>query len=501
MEEIRVKLSTSALIGTLVVAPLSLALLAQYYLSGLSWQNERLHSLVDGLGAYLTLTLAVILLFRPRPSHSPHLISSTTAVLFALGVLYLLKSFSENSVRSLWLDNAAVLSGGLLFVTAWLPVSGRNQATLPLFGALTAVVVGVVIFISSDYLPAPYVERYPTSLTRGCNLVGGLLFVAAGIKLFFHFHRERRAETALLATVALYVGAAAMLSTIARLWGVKWWLMQALQLLPFVFGLLYLLRLFLMMQRSINESEQRLSVLTDELRLKNDELEKFSSIVSHDLRSPLNTIVNFVGLIQRKLQERDDKELLDFLSYAKDGATKMRGLIDDLLALSKSRSADERVEPIPCGEVVGGVLDALRNDIETSGARITVADLPTITADRPQLTQLFQNLIGNAIKFHGDAPPIVLVEAHESEKETVISVRDNGIGLKAEYATQIFEPFKRLHSQSEFPGTGLGLSICKSVVERHRGRIWVESAEGQGSTFFVAFPKPAPAPLRSRAAG
>src|SRR5262249_5648989 len=183
-----------------------------------------------------------------------------------------------------------------------------------------------------------------------------------------------------------------------------------------------------------------------------------------------------------------DQDADEFIGYAVDGVTRMQNLINDLLAYSRVRTKGKEFQPTDCEAVLANTMVDLRAAIEESGAVVSHDRLPTVAADASQMAQIFQNLVGNAIKFRGERPPRVHVSAGQKSSEWLFSVRDNGIGIESEYGSRIFLIFQRLHSRADYPGTGIGLAICKRIVERHGGRIWVESQPGQGATFFFTIP-------------
>jgi light-regulated signal transduction histidine kinase (bacteriophytochrome) len=199
-------------------------------------------------------------------------------------------------------------------------------------------------------------------------------------------------------------------------------------------------------------------------------------------------VASYTQLLARRYKGKLDADADEFIRYAVDGANRMQWLINDLLAYSRVTSQDQVLEEVDCDSVLEEVLSDLRVAIEESRAVVTHDALPRVMADRGQLGQLFQNLIGNAIKFHGKEPPQVHVTAERKPDEWAFSVRDNGVGLDPQYAERIFVIFQRLHDREEYPGTGIGLAICKKVVERHGGRIWVVSQIGQGATFHFTLP-------------
>ncbi len=226
----------------------------------------------------------------------------------------------------------------------------------------------------------------------------------------------------------------------------------------------------------------------EDLKATQHELEQFVYVASHDLQEPVRSLVAYSTLLREDLGEELRGEAAIDLGYIEKAAKRMQTLIADLLAFSRVGRAAMKTETVSLDECVDESLEALRSRLEQSGVRIERQALPTVVGDRTLLTQLYQNLLSNAVKFTRAGEPVVELTAQQTGDVWTLGVRDNGIGLEPEYAEQIFEPFKRLHGITKYQGTGIGLAICRKSVERHGGRIWVESKPAEGAHFKFTLP-------------
>ena len=242
------------------------------------------------------------------------------------------------------------------------------------------------------------------------------------------------------------------------------------------------------LRQARRQAEEDLARKVEELARSNADLEQFAYVASHDLQEPLRMVAAYTQLLSERYKGQLDANADKFLGYATEGALRMQVLIQDLLAFSRVGRAGCASAEVDCNGVMREVLQTLASAIQESGAGVDSADLPVVWADRTQMTQVFQNLIANAIKFHGTEPPKISVQSEKQEKEWLFTVSDNGIGIAAESAENIFVVFQRLHARTEYPGNGIGLSICKKIIERGGGRIWVESEVGRGSAFKFTLP-------------
>jgi light-regulated signal transduction histidine kinase (bacteriophytochrome) len=237
-----------------------------------------------------------------------------------------------------------------------------------------------------------------------------------------------------------------------------------------------------------NKLVQEQKAITSELQRSNAELQQFVYVASHDLQEPLRMVTSFLSLMERTFKHQLDPKAKEYIDYALEGGNRMRDLINDVLAYSRLDAHGKKFAPVDMNAVIAEVLTTLRETIEENKADVTVDPLPTVAADESQMMQVMQNLIGNALKFHGPDRPIIRISSSPEEREWTISVKDNGIGLDMADAEKIFLMFQRLNNRDEYPGTGIGLAVAKKIVERHGGRIWVESKLGKGATFFFTIP-------------
>jgi PAS domain S-box-containing protein len=235
--------------------------------------------------------------------------------------------------------------------------------------------------------------------------------------------------------------------------------------------------------------QEKLRQFNAELARSNEELEQFAYVASHDLQEPLRAVGGYVKLLQHRFPEELDAAAREYITGAADGAVRMQRLITDLLAFSHVGSQGGTFASADLNALLRDALNNVQTSIKEAGAKVTSDPLPTLLVDAPQIVQLFQNMIGNAIKFHSDRTPEIHISARKEKEQWLFGVRDNGIGIEPQYFQRIFQVFQRLHTRKAFPGTGIGLAICKKIAERHGGTIWVESQPGQGSTFYFSIPE------------
>jgi light-regulated signal transduction histidine kinase (bacteriophytochrome) len=236
-------------------------------------------------------------------------------------------------------------------------------------------------------------------------------------------------------------------------------------------------------------AEEELRKTMEELARSNRELDQFASIAAHDLQSPLRSVAGFLELLARRYEGKLDEKADGYIARALNGTKRMSALIHDLYAYARAGTQGKAPAPVDLDAMLRGAIDNLRENINENGAVLTWDELPRVEGDDTQLVQLFQNLIANAIKFRKkDTPPSIRVSAEQRRDEWVFGVHDNGIGIEPRFYERVFVMFQRLHSYDAYPGTGLGLALCKRIVERHGGRIWIESRPAEGSSFYFTIP-------------
>lgn len=244
----------------------------------------------------------------------------------------------------------------------------------------------------------------------------------------------------------------------------------------------------LTLERTNEELEQRVQQRTEELTRSNADLEQFAYVVSHDLHEPLRAVAGFASLLKKRYGDGLDEQGQEFVDITLNGAQRMQQMLRDLLEYSRVGRSDRSFQQVDLNEVLQRALANLAWAIEESKALVSADELPTVYGDATQLLQVFQNLIGNAVKFRGDEPPMIRVTSESLKTAWRIRIADNGIGMKPKYLDRIFVVFQRLHTIDKFEGTGIGLAVCKRIIERHQGEIGVESELGKGSTFWFTLP-------------
>ena len=250
-------------------------------------------------------------------------------------------------------------------------------------------------------------------------------------------------------------------------------------------------RLFTVILRDITSrknAERMLEQYSQELKRSNAELEQYAYVVSHDLKEPLRMVTSFTNLLEEELRKGLSNDARRYMRFVSDGAGRMRTMIEDLLDYSRVGRGDMEMEATDLTEAVATALENLAISIQESGVEVQIGELPPVSGVPSLLLRLFQNLIGNAIKFRGDRKPVIQIGAEQDGETWKLFVRDNGIGIEPQHLERVFQVFQRLHRRDEYEGSGIGLAVCRKIVERHGGQLWVESVKDEGSTFWLTFP-------------
>lgn len=248
-------------------------------------------------------------------------------------------------------------------------------------------------------------------------------------------------------------------------------------------------RIMLSLLEDVVETRDKLDKMARELVRSNHDLEQYAYIASHDLQEPIRSVIGYIQLLKEKYQGKFDSEADSFMNYAVEGSLRMKDLINDILAYSRIGHYNNAMAEVDCNVIIEYALQDLKAKIKEADAIITRDNLPVIFGERAQISQLFRNIIGNSLKFRSSKRPEIYICSKETEDEWIISLRDNGIGLKQKYQKEIFEIFRRVYGRNKYEGSGIGLAICKKIMYYHNGHIWVESTPDEGATFYLAFPK------------
>ena len=259
-------------------------------------------------------------------------------------------------------------------------------------------------------------------------------------------------------------------------------------LLSIVLFLVYIVFLVNWYLRIADQHQGELKALNEKLKLSNIELERFAYVASHDMKTPIRNIISFLNLAERRAKSELSPELKEYIDFASKSAKELNNLIEDILKYSKVEKSDLQLEDTDLNQILDKVSDAIKNQKEYQHVKVEVEKLPVLKAESSQMTQLFQNLVENGLKYNNSDLPQVHVKYHVSEEKHIITVADNGIGIEEDYYSSIFEMFKRLNNKEQYEGTGMGLAICKKIVERYDGNIWIESEPESGSKFHLSFP-------------
>ncbi len=438
------------------------------------WAHEPFHAAIEVLGASIALAIVPLLLSQERRGTGTAHNRIIAHALAGMGLLDGMHAAVHVGNTFVWLHSLATLVGGLLFALTWLPHTS-SQRRAPVSRTLFAAgAAGVLSILFPELAPTMVENGRFTTVAVVMNVGGGALLFAAAWRMYRTWRNTGNEDDLLFVVHCALFGAAAVMFEQSQLWDVPWWGWHLLRLLAYGVALVYVVRSLRL--------EEELTRRGRALERANDELEHFVHSASHDLQEPLRMVASYSSMLEQEYADRLDEQGLRWLQHARTGATRMQSLVRDLLDYSKVDSTATPLEPVPLRAVIADVLENLQPSIADRGATIEVDDdLPHVMGDRGQLVQVLQNVVGNAVKYC-DTAPVVRVSCTRLGSQVRIDVDDNGIGVSEEFHERAFIPFKRLVPRSRFPGTGLGLAIARRIIDRHQGRIWMQSHEGGAGT-------------------
>lgn len=498
-----------------------LALTVGYFiLRGSTWQGStQLHTVMESVASLLALLVGVLALVRfYSKKNNTFLFIGTgfvgTAFLDGYHAVVTSSFFSDQfpSAPASLIPWSWIASRLFLAVLLWFSwVAWRRESKLGDKGKigerevyLIAAGLTVLSFLFFAIFPLPRAYYPEIPFHRPEEFVPALFFLAALVGYLKKglWKVDAFEHWLVLSLIMGFVGQAVFMSFSGQLFDMEFDAAHLLKKVTYITVLVGLLinicHLFQESEKHKEEleaevterkrGEEALANKAEELAQSNKELEQFAYVATHDLQEPVRTVKSYTQLLAKRYQGKLDDEADEFLAYAVDGASRMGILINDLLSYSRIGSEGKNFKPADCDLVLSETLANLRTAIEETSGTVTNDPLPTVMADGSQLGQVFQNLIGNALKYRSEEPPRVHVAARQIDGHWQFSVRDNGIGIDPQYTERIFTIFQRLHTRGEYSGTGIGLAVSKKIVERHGGQIWVESAVGKGSTFYFNIP-------------
>jgi signal transduction histidine kinase len=480
----------------------ALAVLAGLYASRL-YSYLLFHSLVELFGIVVACATFMVFWNTRRFLDNSYVLLIAIASLFVAGIdllhtlsykgMNVFSGSETNLPTQLWV--AARFVQSLSFLIASLLLGRKVRASLALLGYGLACAILLLSIFGWRVFPTCYVEGSGlTAFKRAAEYVICAIFLAsAGLLWRKGGSFEPRVFQMLTGSIAVTIAGELAFTLYVDPYGLLNLVGHYLKLAAFY--LIYraliqtsLVKPYSVLFRELKQTEENLKRTVAELADSNAELEQFARVASHDLQAPLVTVSGFIQLLARRYQGQLDADADSFIDNALEGVARMQQMIHDILTYSRVGRQGPLFELVACSSVLEAVLENLHGSIQESHATVSACELPIVRGDGQQLLQLFQNLVGNALKFRGAEAPAVRVQAERREGAWLFSVSDNGIGFPPEAGERIFRMFERLHGVSEYPGSGMGLAICRKIAEHHGGQIWAESQPGKGATFFFTLP-------------
>ena len=493
------------------------------------WQGNRtLHTMMEVMATLLASIIGILALVRFYSKKSSvilfigvgfmgtALLDGYHAVVTSDLLDYLMPSPSESLIPWSWNASRTFLSI-LMTISClqWWYEQERGSGSvrvneIHVFGMVGAMTLACFCFFAFVPLPRAYYPEF--FFGRPEEFVAAAFFLAAltGYALQGRWQTESFEHWLLMSLIVGFLSQAMIMSRSFTLFDGMFDLAHTLKIVSYCFVLIGLLASMLALFHQAEQSANSLTAVNDQLQreiivrkrgeanlqeanrslaVSNAELEQFAYVASHDLQEPMRKIASCCQILQSDYADKLDDDGKEWVGFAVSSATRMRNLIRDLLAFSRVGKADIATETIDAKAICLNAIDNLQSLIDETDAKVVTGALPEIKANRTQLGQLFQNLIGNGLKYRSDPPPRIEIGCERKGELWEFFVKDNGIGIEAQYADRIFAIFQRLHNKDEYTGTGIGLAICKKIVDQAGGRIWVESVLGQGTTFYFTWPQ------------
>ncbi|OLS14630.1 MAG: integral membrane sensor hybrid histidine kinase [Promethearchaeota archaeon CR_4] len=412
---------------------------------------------------------------------------------FAYKGMGIFVEYGSNLATSLWIAARSLQTFALFYAST--NINRRIKVGQLLFGFFTIYFI-LTLSLLLGIFPVCYIEGVGLTLFKKISEYVIIGFLMLSIVLIYRQRAEFDHRVYLLIVVSVLftiISEGCFTLYDVDVYGTFSLIGHLAKVIAFFFLAKAIIQTFLeypydLLFRKLKVSEQNLEQKNRELERSNQDLEMFAYTASHDMQEPLRKVSRFLSLLKDQYKDRLDAEAMEFIGIAVDGATRMKQMIGDLLEYARIGTQGAPFEPINFENVLKLALADLQLQIEDTMGEVTFDHLPTLSVDAKQIRQLFYNLIGNALKFHGENLPRVHISAIQSNNEWIFTVNDNGIGINMDQVNLLFQLFQRLQDPRDYPGTGIGLAICKRIVERHGGKIWVDSVAGKGSTFYFSIP-------------
>jgi len=472
-------------IGSLILSKGSLA--------DFRWQHLPIHSSIEMLGTAIALWVAWTLISVNNHQEGTSYNLRIAAALIAMGLLDGFHALWHVGNEFVWLHSLATLFGGAAFASILIDrkkIPLPNSQIFSLFIALS-IFVGLWPLFAPNSIPAMTNSEGFSLAAKSINILGGILFLVAGAKLFITFKRTHKTDDFLFCLHCILFGSAAIMFEQSKLWDLAWWGWHILRFLAYGVALIFIIQTEIRMRQNfIEKLEDKVQERTNALSQANKRLERFASMASHDLKEPLRTISSFSGLLNAKLESQLDESSKRHLQFINDGARHGLALVDDIMQLSKNAKQAFSIEAVHITDILEQVKNQNAKLFKDKNAEIElINEPPELCSNANLLYQICSNLISNGIKYNDSPKPKVSIIINEKPEHWEVDFKDNGIGIKEEHFKLIFEEFSRLHAKGKYQGTGLGLATCMDIAKRMGGDLTVQSEVGQGSTFTLSWPK------------